>query len=94
MSRKGEYQKEVGNQLADVMRQVQSDADKLAAVKADLARVEIRSPASGQVVGLAVQTVGAVVQPGQKLMDVVPPDEPLLIEARIEPRLIDNCMLV
>lgn len=90
LSRKGEYQKEVGNQLADVMRQVQSDADKLVAVKADLARVEIRSPASGQVVGLAVQTVGAVVQPGQKLMDVVPPDEPLLIEARIEPRLIDK----
>lgn len=90
LSRRGEFQKEVGVQLADVVRQVQSDADKLVAVKADLTRVEIRAPAAGQVVGLAVQTVGAVVQPGQKLMDVVPVDEPLLIEARIEPRLIDK----
>lgn len=90
LSRKGEYLKEVGSQLGDVMRQVQADADKLVAVKADLARAEIRSPASGQIVGLAVQTIGAVVQAGQKLMDIVPPDEPLLIEARIEPRLIDK----
>lgn len=90
LGRQQEYRKEVEKDQADVTREVQSDAEKFVSVKADLERTEIRSPASGQVVGLAAQTVGGVVQPGQKLMDVVPADEPLLLEARIEPHLIDK----
>ena len=88
--RRQEYRKEVETQLAEVLREVQSDAEKLNAVRADLARTEIRAPATGQVIGLAVQTVGGVIQPGQKLMDIVPEDEPLLLEARIDPHFIDR----
>ena len=72
ISRQQEYRKEVETQLADVAREVQSDAEKLVAVTADLERTEIKSPASGQVVALAVQAPGSVVQAGQKLMDIVP----------------------
>lgn len=85
-----EYQKEIGAQLADVRREVQADAESLAAVAAELQRTEIRAPATGQVVGLAVQTVGAVLQPGQKLLDIVPENAPLLLETRIAPHLIDR----
>jgi protease secretion system membrane fusion protein len=60
------------------------------AVAADLDRIEIKSPANGQVVGLSVQTVGAVLQPGQKLLDVVPDSQTLLLEAHISPHLIDK----
>lgn len=88
--RQQDYRKEIESQLADVTREVQSDAEKLVAVRADLDRTEIRAPATGQVVGLAVQSVGAVVQPGQKLMDIVPQGEALLLETRIEPHLIDR----
>jgi protease secretion system membrane fusion protein len=59
-----EYKKEVDTQLADVRREVQADAEKLFAVTQDLERTELRSPATGQVVGLAVQTLGAGVAPG------------------------------
>jgi protease secretion system membrane fusion protein len=90
MARRQEYRKEVQSQLADVTREVQSDAEKFVAVAADLERMEIRAPASGQVVGLAVQTVGAVLQPGQKLLDVVPDTQTLLLEAQIPPHLIDK----
>ena len=90
LSRQQEYRKEVETQLADVSREVLSDNEKLHAVTDDLARTEIKAPASGQVVGLAVQTVGGVVQPGQKLMDIVPKDAPLLLEARVAPHLIDR----
>lgn len=90
LARQQEYRKEVETELTEVTREVQSDAEKFLAVKADLERTEIRSPASGQVVGLVVQTVGGVIEPGQKLMDVVPADAPLLLEARIEPHLIDK----
>ena len=88
--RRQEYRKEVETDLGNVLREVQSDAEKLTAVRADLERTQIRSPASGQAIGLAVQTVGGVIQPGQKLMDIVPEDEPLLLEAKIEPHLIDK----
>ncbi|MFM7004222.1 MAG: HlyD family type I secretion periplasmic adaptor subunit, partial [Limnohabitans sp.] len=60
MARKQEYRKEIESQLADVTREVQSDAEKYVAVTADLDRMEIKAPANGQVVGLTVQTVGAV----------------------------------
>lgn len=85
-----EYRKEVDAQLADIRREVQADAEKLKAVTQDLERTELRAPASGQVMGLTVQSVGAVIAPGQKLMDIVPEQAPLLIEARIPPHVIDR----
>ena len=88
--RQQEYRKEVESQLADVGREVQADASKFIAARDDLGRLEIRSPASGQVVGLAFQTVGGIIGPGQKLMDVVPQDQALLVEARVPPHLIDR----
>ena len=88
--RQQEYRKEVEAQLAEVTREVLGDAEKFVAVKADMERLEIKAPVAGQVVGLAVQTVGGVIQPGQKLMDVVPVDQALLLEAHVAPNLIDK----
>ena len=93
MGRKQEYRKEIETQLSDVTREVQSDAEKFVAVKADLERMEIRASASGQVVGLTVQSVGAVLQPGQKLLDIVPDSQTLLLEAHIPPHLIDKVQI-
>lgn len=88
--RQQDYRKEVEADLTRVNLDVQADAERYVAAKADLDRTYIRAPAAGQVVGLGVQTVGAVIQPGQKLMDIVPENEPLLIEAKLEPHLIDR----
>jgi protease secretion system membrane fusion protein len=90
MARKQEYRKEIEAQLAEVTREVQSDAEKFIAVRDDLNRMEIKAPANGQVVGLTVQTVGAILQPGQKLLDVVPDNQTLLLEVHIPPHLIDK----
>lgn len=90
IQRKQEYRKEVDTQMASVRLDVQSDTEKFKASGEELARMVIRAPAEGQVVGLAVQTVGGVIQPGQKLMDIVPNNEILLIETRVAPHLIDR----
>ena len=50
-----------------------------------LARTEIRSPVAGLVKTLAVTTVGGVIQPGMQLMEIVPIENNLLIEARVRP---------
>lgn len=82
--------KEADAEMAQVKLQVEADAQKVLALQEDLARTDIRAPASGQVVGLQVHTVGAVIQPGQKLMDIVPSGEALIIDAQIAPHLIDK----
>ncbi len=90
IARQQEYHKEVETQQAEVSREVLGDYEKFVALRDELGRTEIRSPASGQVVALVAQTVGGVIAPGQKLMDVVPVNEPLLLETRVPPHLIDR----
>lgn len=90
VQREQDYRKEVDGQLSDVRREVQADADKYKATSEELARTVIRAPAEGQVVGLIAQTVGGVITPGQKLMDIVPDNEPLLLETKVPPHLIDR----
>lgn len=90
LSRQQEQRKEVQTQLSEVDREVLAEQEKFKALSDELARMEIRSPADGQVVGLAAQTVGGVIQPGQKLMDIVPGEAPLLLETQVAPHLIDR----
>lgn len=89
VSRQQDYRREAETQLADVTREVQSDQSRYVAFKGELERTEVRSPTTGQVVGLMFQTVGGVVPPGARLLDVVPEKDVLLLEARIPPHLID-----
>jgi membrane fusion protein, protease secretion system len=90
IARRQEYRKEVDTQLADVSREAQTEAGRFRTTRDDLGRIEIRSPAAGQVIGLAFQTVGGVIGAGQKLMDIVPVGQALLLEARVQPYLIDR----
>jgi len=90
LQRKGEYMKEVSQQLADVRREVEANQQKLKAVTEELDRTQIKSPVDGQVVGLTLGSVGGVVSPGQRLMDIVPVGESLLVDAKIPPHIIDK----
>jgi len=85
-----EFRQDVDTQLAEVRREVQADAERYQATMNDLVRTKIKAPVSGQVVGLVAQTVGGIIQPGQKLMDIVPEKQELLIETRIPPHVIDR----
>ena len=90
LQRKREFLRDVEAQWADTMRDALVAGERLRAAREELARTEIRSPADGMVVGLAAHTVGGVVGPGARIMDVVPEDVPLTLEVRVEPQLIDR----
>jgi membrane fusion protein, protease secretion system len=62
----------------------------LAAAKVEVERLLIRAPVSGKVVGLAMQTVGGVIPPGAKVMDIVPENEQLVLETQVPPHLMDR----
>lgn len=76
--------------IFELQHQLVAAQERLASAEQDLSRLGIRATASGQVVGLSVQSVGAVIQPAQKIMDIVPEAEPLLVEARVAPHFIDR----
>lgn len=85
---------ETDEEVADLLRQVQVQLDELTprlmAAREQIARAQVRSPATGQVVGLSIFTVGGVVQPGQLLMDVVPDEAALIISAEVSPTDADD----
>lgn len=62
---------------------------QLRAAKDVIERAKIRAPIAGSVVGLQVHTAGGVIKAGDTLLSIVPKDEPLVIEARIDPNDID-----
>lgn len=85
-----EYQKEIGGQLNDYQREAESQHARLVAQRFELTNVEVRAPAAGTVVGLAVFTNGGVVPPGFKMMDIVPSNAPLIIDGRLPTNLVDK----
>ncbi len=83
---------EVGERLLDV-RQKLGDLVERARVTAEvLARADIRAPRAGRVqnVNPRIYTVGAVVRPGDTLLEIVPLDEPLVVDAQVPVQDIDR----
>ena len=80
---------EVVQQLSETQAELFDLADRIRASKDKLARTEVRAPISGTVVNLQVHTPGGVIASGAPLLDIVPSDDPLVIEARIDPSDID-----
>jgi membrane fusion protein, adhesin transport system len=56
------------------------------ALKDRVERAVVRSPVTGTIKSLKVNTVGGVVQPGSDLLEIVPLEDNLLVEARVKPR--------
>ncbi len=93
LSTLSEYQKEIEQQLSQLRPDLRAISEKFKAVSEDLEGVEIKSPVDGQVVGLTIQAIGSVVQPAQKIMDIVPSQEELVLEAKIPPSLVDRIQI-
>ncbi len=82
---------------ADVMKDLREAQDKEAelteravAAQDQLDHVEIRAPVTGVVHQLAVHTIGGVVSPGEVLMEIVPENDELQVEAHLQPHDIDQ----
>jgi HlyD family secretion protein len=81
---------EVAAELRDTVNKQAELAEKKIAAEDALTRTVIRSPISGAVHQLSVHTIGGVVGPGEELMQIVPLDSNLTLEARIAPQDIDQ----
>ena len=81
---------QVETDLKDTQSKLSETLPKLVATREQLEHSQVRAPATGQVVGLQVFTVGGVVAPGQKLLDIVPDGRELIVQAQLQPTDADD----
>ena len=75
--------------LSDTQAELVDVSERLKAAEDILVRTDIRAPQAGVVMGLNVHTEAGVIAPGQRLLDIVPEDDTLVIEAQVTPNDID-----
>lgn len=85
-----EYRRDLHQQQVENRLRLGELASRLASAEFELAHTEVRAPVAGTLVGLAVFTPGGVIAPGQQLMEVVPRDAPLVVDARAPVELVDR----
>lgn len=88
--RRQEYQKEVRSQLADVQKEAEVLRNRLSSLDFELGNTLVKAPVDGVVVGMNVFTRGGVVASGYRMMDIVPADDPLIVEGQVPVNLIDK----
>ncbi len=81
---------DAATQLREVQVRLDEVMPKLAATREQLKASMLRAPATGKVVGLSIFTVGGVVGPGEKLMEIVPNNRALVVEAKASPNDADD----
>jgi len=85
-----EFQRQVIDELSKVQTELSELREKIQWLDDTVIRTVIKAPDAGMVLGLTVHTLGAVIPPGGHLMDIVPQQEKLLIEAQVSPIDIDR----
>ncbi len=80
------FRNDSGKELADTTAKLNAIAESGIGLSDKVARSELRSPVKGTVKRLLINTVGGVVQPGKDVVEIVPLEDSLLIEARVQPR--------
>ncbi|AXP03250.1 HlyD family type I secretion periplasmic adaptor subunit [Pseudomonas fluorescens] len=87
------FASEVAGLLGDARTKVYELRERLATLQDRDQRTDILAPESGMVMGMTVHTLGAVVSPGTALLDIVPANEELIVEAQVSPMDIDRIAL-
>ncbi len=80
------FRNEAGKELAETQARLSQLTEGNIGLADRVKQADLRSPMRGTVKRLLVNTVGGVVQPGRDVVEVVPLDDSLLVEARIQPR--------
>ncbi len=81
-----QYQKDTQETLTKVQAQLAQLSEKQVNLKDKVARTSVLSPVSGTIKTININTQGGVIQPGMDLLEIVPNEDQLLIEAKVSPR--------
>ncbi|HIG65436.1 MAG TPA: HlyD family type I secretion periplasmic adaptor subunit [Methyloprofundus sp.] len=90
---KNSYTQEADDQLKEVQKELLEIQELLRPAQYAYDRSIVIAPLEGQVINLQVNTIGGVIQPGADLMEIIPNNNELIIEAKINTGDIDNVHL-
>ena len=79
------FRQEALNERSQVQQKIAINRQSLSGAQGAPGRLELRSPVNGIVNDVQVTTIGGFVQPGEKVMEVVPMGDKLLVETRVKP---------
>lgn len=84
--REAEYRSEAFEEINRRRVELRSLQETLSAGGDRVTRTDVRSPVRGTIKQIGINTIGGVIKPGESIMQIVPLDDTLLIEARIRPQ--------
>jgi adhesin transport system membrane fusion protein len=78
------FRSEAATELSKQRLEQASVVQQLRANKDKVSRTEVRSPVRGTVKEIKIRTIGGVIKPGEDLMEIVPIEDTLLVEAQVK----------
>lgn len=84
-----QFLNEVVQELKETQSKISDLSEQLRSLQDVVSRIVIRSPIAGEVTGLKVHTINGVIAPNEPIMDIVPFNEQLVVEAKVSPQDID-----
>ena len=85
-----DFRAEVETKLFEVQREIYSLKERLFSLRDIHKHLSIKSPVNGVVVDLAFHTIGSSIKPGDRILDIVPQGDRLIVEAQVAPQHIDR----
>lgn len=85
-----QYRERASSEYKEVSGQIQELVEHLKVARDVLARTDIRAPVDGAVQNIRFHTTGGVVRPGEVMMEIVPAEDSMVINAHVQPIDIDN----
>ncbi|WP_430471377.1 HlyD family type I secretion periplasmic adaptor subunit [Thalassospira lucentensis] len=85
-----EWQSDIATEIQEAQLAFNDVTQRIRASKDVLDRLEVKAPQAGTVANIQIRTPGGVISPAEPIMDIIPEDEPLVIEARINRQDIDS----
>jgi len=76
-----------------VQTNVNDSVERVNALEDIVSRTVVRAPESGIVNGLQVHTIGGIVAPGMRIVDIVPEEDDLIVEVEVSPNDIDRVII-
>ena len=87
---KSAFNRQVDTELNEAQKSKEGLRAKVLSLRFDQSLSNVRAPTSGVVVALKAHTVGGVISGGQVLMEIVPKEQKLIVEAAVPPQMIDK----
>jgi HlyD family secretion protein len=85
-----DFRTDVVKELGETQAKEAELVERGVAAQDQLDRIELRAPTSGVIHQLAAHTIGGVIRAGDTIMELVPDTDDLLVEARLQPKDIDQ----